>query len=292
MNGIWSAVLTPVDDDLSPDTSRAIPYYRELLQRGCDGINVLGTTGEAMSFNVDRRTRFIELLASSGLPMDRVMAGTGAASLADAVALTRCAFECGLAAALVMPPFFFRDATDDGIAAFFDKLLSRAHTVSGRVVLYNFPRMSGITFNPALVERLVEEFPEAIAGLKDSSNDIALQAEVHARRPELAIFPGSERDLIAVKARGAAGCISGSVALWPELAQAVLRNGDQRQGDELSRRRGLLESLPLIPAVRYLTATSRGDPGWERVMPPQVALTPEQRRAVDVALAAVTANAG
>jgi 4-hydroxy-tetrahydrodipicolinate synthase len=292
MNGIWSAVLTPVDDDLSPDTSRAIPYYRELLQRGCDGINVLGTTGEAMSFNVDRRTRFIELLASSGLPMDRVMAGTGAASLADAVALTRCAFECGLAAALVMPPFFFRDATDDGIAAFFDKLLSRAHTVSGRVVLYNFPRMSGITFNPALVERLVEEFPEAIAGLKDSSNDIALQAEVHARRPELAIFPGSERDLIAAKARGAAGCISGSVALWPELAQAVSRNGDQRQGDELSRRRGLLESLPLIPAVRYLTATSRGDPGWERVMPPQVALTPEQRRAVDVALAAVTANAG
>lgn len=290
MKGIWSAVLTPIDADFSPDPSRAIPYYRELLQRGCDGINVLGTTGEAMSFNADRRLRFIERLASSGLPMERVMAGTGAASLGDAVPLTRCAFECGLAAALVMPPFFFRDASDDGIIAFFDKLLARAHMPRKRVLLYNFPRMSGIAFHPALVDRLVAEFPEAIAGMKDSSNDPQLQAEVRARQPDLAIFPGSESDLIAAKARGVAGCISGSVALWPELAQAVFRTGEQRPGDELTRRRAVLEGIPFIPAVRYLTATSCNDPGWERVMPPQVPLTTEQRRSLDGALAPFSAT--
>src|SRR5580693_392613 len=101
MKGIWSAVLTPVDKALAPDPLRAQPYYRELLDGGCDGINLLGTTGEAMSFGLDQRMRFMETLASSSLPMERVMVGTGAASLADATRLMRHAFECGFAAALV-----------------------------------------------------------------------------------------------------------------------------------------------------------------------------------------------
>jgi 4-hydroxy-tetrahydrodipicolinate synthase len=285
VTGIWAAVATPIDTDLSPDASRALPYYRELLKRGCNGINALGTTGEAMSFNVDQRLRFMEALASSGMPMERIMVGTGAASLADTACLTRHAFDCAFAAALVMPPFFFRDASDEGIVAFFDALFERANPPPRSVLLYNFPRMSGITFHPALVDRLLTNFPETIAGMKDSSNDASLQSAVLARHTELALLPGSESDLLAAKARGVAGCISGSVALWPELAQAVFSNGAQRQGEELTRRRAALEGIPFIPAVRYLTAKSRRDPGWERVMPPQVALTPEQRRALDVALA-------
>jgi 4-hydroxy-tetrahydrodipicolinate synthase len=289
MKGIWAAVLTPVDADFSPDETRAIPYYRDLLRRGCDGINVLGTTGEAMSFSADRRVRFMEALSASGLPAEQTIAGTGAASLGDAVRLTRAAFECGFAAALVMPPFFFRDASDDGIVAFFDALFSRTNPPRKRVLLYNFPRMSGITFHLALVDRLVEEFPETIAGMKDSSNDPRLQAEIVARHPEQAVFPGSERNLREAKLRGVAGCISGSVALWPELAHAVFTAGDE-EAHELTRRRAALDGVPFIPAMRYLTASLRNDPAWERAMPPHAPLTPVQRRTLDRALESFLAN--
>ncbi len=177
-----------------------------------------------------------------------------------------------------MPPYFYRDASDDGIIAYFDALLSRANPPRRSVLLYNFPKMSGITFHPALIDRLIEEFSEMIAGMKDSSNDANLQAEVLARHPELAIFPGSESDLLAARARGVSGCISGSVALWPQLAHAVFSDGDRAQAQELTRRRAALDGVPFVPAMRYLVASSRADPGWERAVPPQLPLTAEQRR--------------
>jgi 4-hydroxy-tetrahydrodipicolinate synthase len=275
--GIWAAVLTPVDAGLSPDAPRAVPYYRELLQRGCDGLNVLGTTGEAMSFGAEQRVGFMEALASSGLPTDRVMAGTGSASLADAVRLTSAAFALGFTAALVMQPFFFRDAADDGVVAFFDALFARTNPPKKRVLLYNFPRMSGITFHAGLVDRLLEEFPDRIAGMKDSSNDAHLQAEILEKHSDFAILPGSERDLLAAKRRGVAGCISGSVALWPKLAQAVFTTGDEKDAHELTQMRNYLDGLPFIPAVRYLTARACNDSAWERAVPPQRLLTPEER---------------
>jgi len=277
--GIWAAVLTPLDRNFEPDAPRAIAYYGNLLDRGCDGINALGTTGEAMSFDRDQRLRFMEALASSGISKNRMMAGTGAASLAEAVHLTRAAFDCAFAAALVMPPFFFREASDDGIVAFFEALFARTNPPPRRVLLYNFPRMSGITFHPALVDRLLAEFPEEIAGMKDSSNDPMLQARLLARHPDLAIFPGSENDLLAAAQRGVAGCISGSVALWPELAQAVFRDGDPLQARELTERRAVLDGREFIPVVRHLVAESTGDAGWERPMPPQRQLAPVEGRA-------------
>jgi 4-hydroxy-tetrahydrodipicolinate synthase len=278
--GIWAAVLTPVDADLLPDVSTAVPYYRDLLQRGCDGINTLGTTGEAMSLSTGQRLRFMDALASSDLPMEKTMAGTGAASLGDAARLTRHAFECGFAAALVMPPFFYRDAAQEGIVAFFDALFERANPPRKSVLLYNFPRMSGITFCPELVDRLLARFPETIAGMKDSSNDARLQTEILARHPDQRILPGSESNLLEAKARGVAGCISGSVALWPELAREAFASEDQTQGENLTRRRAALDEAPFIAAVRYLTAAARNDPAWERAMPPNVPLTPQQRLAL------------
>ncbi len=281
LSGIWAAALTPIDAALQPEPSTALPYYRELLASGCDGLNVLGTTGEAMSLSVAQRLGFMESLACSDLPIAQIMAGTGAASLADAAVLTRKGFECGFAAALVMPPFYFRDARDDGIVAFFDRLFGQADPPAKSVILYNFPRMSGITFGPDLVDRLVDEFPEAIVGIKDSSNDPALQQEIVDRHPALRIFPGSEYDLGAARHRGVAGCISGTVALWPALARAVYDGDDREQELALNARRVALEPLPLIAAVRYLTARRYGDERWERPLPPLEALTKEQKKFVE-----------
>ena len=265
--GVWSAVLTPVDEDYEPDAARAVAYYRDLLRDGIDGINLLGTTGEAMSFSVDQRLRLMEAVAAS-VPHDRTMCGTGAASLADAVRLTRAAGELGFAAALIMPPFFFRDATDDGILRFFDALLSRAGALHTTIVLYNFPRMSGITFHDDLVDRLIEAFPGAISGMKDSSNDAALQKELLGRHPELRVFPSTEETLIAAKAYGAAGCISGSVCLWPQAAHAALAQGDVSAATAVGQARAALTGAPLISLVRDRVAQARNDDAWLRAMPP------------------------
>jgi 4-hydroxy-tetrahydrodipicolinate synthase len=285
--GIWAAVLTPVNADFQPNAATAIPYYRGLLDTGCDGLNVLGTTGEAMSFSVAQRLRFMEDLVRGGLPVDRIMVGTGAAAVEDSARLTRAAFELGFAAALVMPPFFFRDAADDGIVRFFDALFTRTAVPPQGVLLYNFPAMSGITFHVSLVDRLTAEFPGAIAGLKDSSNDLALQTGIHARHPDLAVFPSSERNVHTAVAEGAAGCISGSVALWPQLAREALATGDAVATRRLNDARAALSGVPLIAAVRYLTAKLRGRLPFERFevpVPPLVPLRDEQKRVVDAAL--------
>jgi 4-hydroxy-tetrahydrodipicolinate synthase len=287
IRGIWAAALTPVTADFQPDAARAIPYYRELLENGCDGINVLGTTGEAMSFSAGQRARYMEALASSGLPMQRLTAGTGAAALDDAVMLTRAALDCGFAAALIMPPFFYREAPEEGIAAFFDALIAAVKPPRCSVLLYNFPRMSGVVLHADLVDRLVAASGDRIFGMKDSSNDARLQAEISGRRPGLSIFPGSEIDLAEAKRRGAAGCISGSVALWPQLAKNVFESGDEAQAAELRRRRSALDGVPLVGAMRYLIASLRGEPEWEQAMPPQEPLSVEQRDRLDRALAPV-----
>ncbi|HEY1881774.1 MAG TPA: dihydrodipicolinate synthase family protein [Candidatus Cybelea sp.] len=281
LQGIWAAVLTPIAEGLEPDAGRAAPYYHELLRGGCDGINVLGTTGEAMSFSTGQRIRYMEALASDGLPMDRAMAGTGASSLDDAVRLTRAALDCGFTAALVMPPFFHRDASDEGVVAFFDALLARVNPPPRSVLLYNFPRMSGITFSAELVDRLVASSEDRIFGMKDSSNDARLQKEIALRHPGFCIFPGSESDLLGAKSRGAAGCISGSVALWARFAKNVFESEDAEKGRVLDGLRAALDGVPFVPAVRHLTAAQRSDPQWERVMPPQRALSPGERGRVD-----------
>jgi len=285
--GIWAAVLTPVNERLEPDALRATEYYGELLANGCDGLNVLGTTGEAMSLGAAARARFMEALAESYLPNDRIMIGTGAAALDDAASLTARAFDLGYAAALVMPPFYYRDAGVDGILRYFDALFERVSPPSGRILLYNFPAMSGIAFRGELLARLMDEFGACIGGMKDSSNDVELLRDATAAFPALRVFPSSEASMIEASADGASGCISATVALSPQLASAVWQHRDPRSERELARRRGAVTGFPLIPALRWLVARERDDAAWERPLPPLAPLSPEQRAALQVAYGAM-----
>jgi 4-hydroxy-tetrahydrodipicolinate synthase len=264
--GVWSATITPVDENLEPDAPRAAAFYHELLANGIDGLNVLGTNGEAVSLSSQQRVAFIRGLIEAGIPPARTMFGTGACALDDVVELNRTAAELSVAASLIIPPFYYRDASDDGILRFFDALFARVSPPP--VLLYNFPRMSGITFTADLVDRLTEAFPGKIAGMKDSSNDAALQREVLARHPELRVFTGSEETLAAVLAFAGAGCISGSVALWPRLAGDFYRTRDTKLGEELAKKRRELTGASLIATVRERIAKSRHDDNWRRGIPP------------------------
>lgn len=282
LRGVCAAVLTPLTSDLRPDAQKAIPYYRGLLDEGCDALNVLGTTGEAMSLSVADRLAFMEAVASSGLPRAQMMVGTGASALGDAQTLTAAAFRLGFAAALIMPPFFFRDVTDDGVVRYFDQVIGAAQPPPLGIFLYNYPNMSGVRFHPELVERLMREFPGVIGGIKDSSNDTALQETLADGHADLAVFPSSEAYLTQARQADFAGCISGSVALWPKLAADVW-GGEETQQKRLSALRSSLAGIPLISAVRRITAQRTNDPTWERCIPPLEPLSGDELQILQTA---------
>ena len=195
LHGVIAAIATAVDARGEPDCARSIALARFLLANGCDGLNVLGTTGEATSFSLDQRRRVMNAYAESGLLLDRMMVGTGAAALADAVTLTRHAAELGFAGALVLPPFYYKGVSDDGLVAVIEAILSATAARPIPLYLYHFPAQSGLPWHVALVRRLVESFGGRIVGLKDSSGDMAYAREAAAIAPGFRVFPSTEAAL-------------------------------------------------------------------------------------------------
>src|SRR5690348_18324613 len=200
LHGVIAAIATAVDPRGEPDCARSIALARVLLANGCDGLNVLGTTGEATSFSLDQRRRVMNAYAESGLPLDRMMVGTGAAALADAIALTRHAAELGFAGALVLPPFYYKGVPDDGLVAYIDTLVKATAQKPIPIYLYHFPAMSGLPWHVSLIKRLLESYPTRIAGLKDSSGDMAFARSAAAVSPDFAVFPSTEACLIDARA--------------------------------------------------------------------------------------------
>src|SRR6478736_6916684 len=164
LRGVIAAVATPINEDGSPDVARATKLARFLIDNGCDGLNVLGTTGEATSFSLDERKRVMDAYKAAGLPLDRMMVGTGASAVADAVALTRYASELGFAGALVLPPFYYKGVPDDGLVAYIDALVKATERKPIPIYLYHFPAMSGLPWHVTLIRRLLETFPTRIVG--------------------------------------------------------------------------------------------------------------------------------
>lgn len=292
LRGIIAATLTPITADFQPDGERAVEYYRWLLVNGCNGLNVLGTTGEAASLSALQRFTFMQTLAHNGLPLERIMVGTGAGALRDTINLTRAAVDFGFGGVLVMPPAFYRDVTDDGVLAYFDSLARSVAIPPERLYLYNFPQMTGIVFSPALVRRISNVVP--VAGLKDSSNSVDYIHELARTFPELRIFPSSEAVFAQVKAAGIAGCISGTVALWPHFAAALWAQHDtdhaQLLCEEVADMRAAVTSYPLIPAMRALVALERKDEDWKQPLPPLRPLQPHEVSALQALLNAEKAS--
>ena len=159
LSGVIAAIATPIDETGAPDLARAVKLARYLLDNGCDGLNVLGTTGEATSFSLDERKTVMSAYKADGLPLDRLMVGTGAAAVSDAVALTRHAAELGFAGALVLPPFYYKGVPDDGLVAYIDTLVQATAGQPIPIYLYHFPAMSGLPWHVTLIKRLAGILP-------------------------------------------------------------------------------------------------------------------------------------
>ncbi len=280
LRGVIAAIATPVDEAGNPDTARATRLARYLVDNGCDGLNVLGTTGEATSFSLDERKRVMTAYRDAGLPLDRMMVGTGAAAVADAIALTQHAAALNFAGALVLPPFYYKGVPDDGLLAYIDAIVKATASRPIPLYLYHFPQQSGLNWHVKLVKRLLDSYGARIAGLKDSSGDMAYAREAAAISKTFDVFPSTEAVLLDARGGAFAGCISATANLNADLCQRAWGAGDQGALDRAVAIRKLFDGRPLVPGVKALLAHIHGDAALTRVKPPLAPFPAADRAAV------------
>jgi 4-hydroxy-tetrahydrodipicolinate synthase len=289
LHGVIAAIATPVDEMGEPDCARATALARYLLANGCDGLNVLGTTGEATSFTTAQRKTVMTAYRHAGLPMDRLMVGTGAAALDDAIVLTRHAAELGFAGALVLPPFYYKGVPDDGLYACIEAIVAASAEKPIAIYLYHFPAQSGLPWHAALIRRLTAAFGHRIVGLKDSSGDLAFAREAASVAPGFRVFPSNEAALMEARSGPFAGCISATVNLNADLCARAWRSGDSPALEQAVAIRKLFDGKQLVSGVKALLAHIHRDPAWARVKPPLAPFAAADRMAVVAGYDAVRA---
>lgn len=280
LSGVIAAIATPIDENGAPDLKRAVSLARYLLDNGCDGLNVLGTTGEATSFSVDERKGVMSAYKANGLPMHRLMVGTGAASVTDAVSLTRHAADLGFGGALVLPPFYYKGVPDDGLVAYVETLVKVTEQKPIPIYLYHFPAMSGLPWHVALIRRLLDSYSSRIVGLKDSSGDMAYARSAAAILKDFAVFPSTEACLLDARRGDFAGCISATANLNADLCARAWSEGDTAALEAAVTIRKLFDGKPLVPGVKALLAHIHGDAGLARVRPPLAPFSAADRASV------------
>lgn len=277
VRGVIAAIATPFLETGEPDLPRLLARAARLLDGGCDGLNLLGTTGEATSLSVAQRIAVMEAVGVSGLPLARVMVGTGAAAVQDATLLTRKAAEIGFSAALLLPPFYYKPVSDAGMLRFVEAVAEATAAAPIPLYLYNFPALSGVAYTPQLVALLIDRLGARIAGLKDSSGDIGYAKQVAAISPFLAVYPSNEASLFLARSGGPfAGCISATANLNAPDCALAYRRGDEAALERAIRLRAIFDGLPLVPGVKAAIAHQENDSGHARTLPPLAPLDPTQ----------------
>ncbi len=286
MDGIIAAVPTPVDRTGAPVRDVFVEQCQWALTHGCDGLNILGSTGEANSFDTETR-RGVMGWAAEACPKGRLMVGTGTPSLAETIALTMTADDLGYGVALVLPPYYYKPASDAGLIAWYLALHQALGDRAIQIYFYNFPQMTGLTIPVAVIAELARLHPARFTGIKDSSGDLDYARAIVAANGALRVFPSSETVLDHARADGFAGCISATVNVTAPLCAEVWASEAAAAGamDEIARQRGALAGPNLIPGVKHMVGVRSGDTTWRNVLPPFLPLKDENAAALEATLA-------
>lgn len=285
IRGVLSPVVTPFTHDLRPDPERFIAHCRWLLGQHC-GLAVFGTNSEANSLSVEERITLLEALLSAGIDPARMMPGTGCCALTDTVRLTAHAVQAGCAGVLMLPPFYYKDVSEDGLYRHFAEVVERVGDARLRIYLYHIPPVAVVGITPGLVERLLKRYPTAIAGMKDSSGDWNNTKTMLDRFAAggFDVFPGSESFLLAGMRHGAAGCISATANVNPAAIDRLFQTWQdadaEPQQEQLNVVRKTVGQYVMIPGLKQVIAHYTHDPAWGTVRPPLTELTASEARQV------------
>lgn len=286
--GVLVPASTPFTADLEPDDARFLTLCRWLMDEGADGLAIFGTTSEANSVGFADRMRLTEAVINAGVPASKLLPGTGTCALSDTVALTKHAVDAGCGGVLVLPPFYYKNPSDDGLFAAFSEVIQRVGDARLQLYLYHFPQMAGVGIPLTVIDRLVKEYPDTVAGLKDSSGDWDNTKAVIENFPSLHVFPSSEARVVDALKIGGAGCISASANVNVAAISTLIKTWDTPEGETLngavSKLRKTIEGYHAISAVKAILAAFSGDPAWDRLMPPLTPLPEEKRSALIASL--------
>ena len=278
--GVNAAVLTPMTADLAVDLNRMAAHCRWLLANGCNGLGILGTTGEANSLGVSERLAIMEGLVERGIPARRLLPGVGTPAITDTVILARRATELGCPGVLALPPFFYKSPSEDGLFAFFGEVVQRTNGAP-KLYLYHFPAQSAVPFPLSLVERLLRAFPGVVRGIKDSSGDLANTRSYvdHFAKDGFEVYCGDDGHLRQLLIAGGAGCITAASNVTSVMNARVYAGRSNDAGAEaqvvLTALRRAVTSQALIPGLKALVARHTGDAAWRHLRPPHLSLPAE-----------------
>lgn len=281
LSGVLCPVVTPFKDDLSPDPERLVQHCRWLLSQNI-GLAVFGTTSEGNSLSVEEKISLLDQLVDAGIEPSRLISGTGHCALTDTVKLTAHAAVLGCAGVLMLPPFYYKDLSDEGLFASFAEVIERVGSDDLRVYLYHIPPIAHVGISPHLVERLVTQYPKTVVGIKDSSGNWGnTDALLQLGLDDFRIFVGSETFLLRNMRRGGAGCISSTVNINPAAIYELYENWQSEKAEtmqaDLDALRSTIQKYPMIPALKSIIGNLRGETQWQTVRPPLVALGDDQK---------------
>jgi 4-hydroxy-tetrahydrodipicolinate synthase len=288
--GIWPALLTPLNADLSIDHGRLAAHCKTLLASGCNGVTPFGTTGEGPSFSMAERKHTLDQLIKNGVPAAQIMVSTSCAALPETLALTRHAVSAGVHGCLMLPPFFIKGVTDEGIIDCYryviDGMADAGLLDELGLYLYHIPQVSGVGLSHHVISMLKKMYPDTILGIKDSQCDTAHSvALADAFMKDLTVYVGYEPDLPEMGRRGSTGTISGLANFMPRLVSRLVTQPDAPvttgERDQVLDLLAKLQHHSLVPALKGIMAALTGEDAWLRVRAPLVALTPDQFEALE-----------
>ncbi|MBL09880.1 MAG: dihydrodipicolinate synthase family protein [Acidiferrobacteraceae bacterium] len=292
--GVWSAALTPLNADLSIDHGQLVAHARFLLDQGCHGIGLFGTTGEANSFSIQERMEALEFILKNGLSTESFMVGTGCCALSDTVQLTQHAIDHGITKILLLPPFYYKNVSDDGLFNAFAEVVDRLTYEKLEIYLYHFPAMSQIPLSINLITKLCAALPDVIAGIKDSSGSLDHSLELASNFPTLSIFPGNETHLLATLGNGCAGVISATANANAKGIRQIF-DGWLNENTETPTLQEHALSIretfgrhALVPALKEYAHWSSKNKSWLRMRPPLAPLSPEESKTLHTELSALS----
>lgn len=286
LRGIWPALLTPLTEDLGMDHVRFAAHSRSLLAAGCGGVTPFGTTGEGPSFSLDERRDAVDALVKNGVPARQILVSVSCAALPETLELTRHALSIGAHGCLMMPPFFLKGVSDQGVIDAYRYVIDRAADARLKLYLYHIPQVSGVGLTQAVIAALERSYPQTIVGIKDSGCELQESlALAKAFMPGLTVYVGNEPDLPELGRRGSTGAVSGLANFMPRLVDRLVMQPDAPgTAQDLARVKRLLALLggySLTPALKGIMAVLTGERTWLRVRPPLVALTDEAFAALE-----------
>ena len=282
LRGVMSPVLTPFNADLTPSPTRFVKHCRWLLNQEV-GLAIFGTNSEANSLAVKEKIALLGALLEAGLPAARMMPGTGTCALPDTIELTRHAVKAGCAGVLMLPPFYYKPVSDEGLFRSFATVIDAVADERLRVYLYHIPPVSNVPITLSLIERLLKAYPGIIAGVKDSSGDWAnTEAMLKQFQPHgFDVFAGTETILLKNMRGGGVGCITATGNVNPTAIMRLYKTWQAADADAqqeaLNKTRAIFQKVPIIPAMKAAISEKSGDKVWATVRPPLVELSAAQR---------------